>query len=65
MANLNFSGFRVMLFRPHMSSHSLAWEKLFSMVSAHKRVSSMHFVLAGKVDAILLYLLENLSPDAL
>ena len=65
MANLNFSGFRVMPFRPHMSSHWDAWKKLSSMVYAHRRVSSMHFVLAGKVDTISSYLLEYPSPDAM
>ena len=65
MANLNFSGFRVMPFRPYMSSHWDAWNKLSLMVSAHRRVSSMHFVLAGKVDTISSYLLEYPSPDAI
>ena len=54
-----------MPFRPHMSSHWDAWKKLSSMVSAHRRVSSMHFLLAGKVDTISSYLLEYPSPDAM
>ena len=65
MANLNFLGFRVMLFRPHMSSHWDAWKKLSSMVSANRMVSSMHFVWAGKVDTISSFLLEYPSPDAM
>ena len=65
MENLNLSGFWVMQFRRHLSSHWDAWKKLSSMLSAHRRVSSMHFVLAGKVDTISSYLLEYPSPDAM
>ncbi len=36
------------------------WEE-----AIHRRVSSMHFVLAGKVDTISSYLLEYPSPDAM
>ena len=45
--NTNFPGWSVMPFLPQTSSHSTAWWKLCSKLSAQSSVSSMHLVLSG------------------
>ena len=42
LANLNLSGFRVIPCPPQVSNQLDAWKKLSSIVSDHRRVSSMH-----------------------
>ena len=56
-AKRNFSGLSVIPFLPQVSSQFVAWKKLSSMVSAHKRVSSTHLVLLGMDEVISSYLL--------
>ena len=43
LANLNFSGFRVIPCLSQVSNQLDAWKKLSSIVSDHRRVSSMQF----------------------
>ena len=44
LANLNFSGFRVIPRLPQVSKQLDAWKKLSSIVSDHRRVLSNAFV---------------------
>ena len=46
-AKRNLLGFKVMPLLEHISSHSVAWWNASSMVDAHSRASSMHFVFLG------------------
>ena len=64
-AKLNFFGFGVMPFLPHMSSQFAAWRKQSLMLSALSRMSLMHLVLDGNVETISSYLLEYPSPEAM
>ena len=65
LQNVNLSGFNVMPFLPQTSSHWMAWKKLSSIVSAHRSVSSMHFVFWGMSATISSYRLEYPSPEAM
>ena len=53
-ANLNLSGLTPWL--PHVSSQCAACRKLSWMLSDHRRVSSIHFVLSGIEEVISSYL---------
>ena len=65
LANLNFSGLRVIPCLPQVSNQLDAWKKLSSIVSDHRRVSSMHLVLFGMDEVISSYLLVYPSPEAM
>ena len=65
LANMNFSGFRVIPCLPQVSNQLDAWKKLSSIVSDHRRVSSMHLVLFGMDEVISSYLLVYASPEAM
>lgn len=65
LPNLNLSGFNMMPCLPHMSNQCVAWWKLWRRLSAHRRVSSIHFVLLGIDDTISSYRLEYPSPEAM
>ena len=63
LQNVNLSGFNVMPFLPQTSGQWMAWKKLSSILSAHRSVSSMHFVFWGMSATISSYRLEYLSPE--
>ena len=65
LANLNFSGLRVIPCLPQVSSQLDGWKKLSSIVSDHRRVSSTHLVLFGMDEVISSYLLVYPSPEAM
>ena len=64
-AKRNFSGLRVTLCLPQVSSQFAARKKLSSIVSDQSRVSSTHLVLLGMEDVISSYLLVYPSPEAM
>ena len=52
LANLNFSGLRVIPCLPQVSNQLDAWKKLSSIVSDHSSASSTHLVLLGMDEMI-------------
>ena len=57
--NTNLSGLNIILLCPQRTSQLTTWKKLLLRSSAQRRVSSIHFVLLGTWETILLNCLSN------